>query len=72
MAIDMRGFKVVYENQAYACISIDPYYDAYYDDNMHRPRFEKLRVVIINHEAQIDVLEDDANCFAFLKDHKNA
>ena len=50
----------------------NPYCDMVYDDETHRLKLGKLRVVIINHEAQLDILEDDAKCFAFLKDPKNA
>lgn len=70
MGIDMKGYKVVYENSAYTCLSIDPVYD--YDKDTNKTCIGRLHVTIINHEAQIDYLEDEAKHFAFLKDTKIA
>lgn len=70
MYIDMRGYKVVYENSAYTCLAIKPMYD--YDKGTNKECVGRLHVTIINHEAQIDILEDEAKHFAFLKDTKIA
>ena len=69
MYIDMRGFKVVYENGVYACVSVDPTY-SFSEDG--KEIVERLRVHIINHESQFDILEDECKAFGFLKDPKFA
>ena len=69
MLIDMKGFKVVYENNAYTCISVEPMWS--FDEN-NKHVVDRLLVHIINHEAQYDMLEDEAKHFAFLKDTKIA
>lgn len=69
MYVDMRGFKVIYENGVYTCISVDPMY-SFSEDG--KEIVERLRVHIINHEAQFDILEGEAKEFGFLKDPKFA
>lgn len=70
MPVDMKGYKVVYENSVYTCLSVDPIYE--YDKDRNKEYIDRLRVTIINHEALIDLLEDETKCFAFLKDPKIA
>ena len=74
MLIDMKGYKVVYDDKAYKCLAIEEYsYTGPYNvsgvmvelrDSM------KLKVYIINHDSQFDILDGFNNEFAFLKDEK--
>lgn len=69
MFIDMKGYKVVYENSVYTCLSVDPIYNI--DDNNNEV-VDRLHVLFLNHNAQIDVFVDEAKAFAFIKDTKIA
>ncbi len=69
MYIDMRGFKVAHENSLYTCVSVDPVYSF---TEGGKEVIERLRVFIINHDAQFDILEGESKEFAFLKDPKFA
>lgn len=69
MQIDMRGFKVIYENSVYVCVSVVPMY-RFTEEG--KDIVERLRVHIINHEAQFDILEGETKEFGFLKDPKFA
>lgn len=69
MPIDMKGYKVVYGNSVYTCLSVDPMFCI--DENSIEV-VDRLRVLFLNHNAQIDVFEDEAKAFAFVKDTKIA
>ena len=71
MPIDMRGYKVLYENQAYKCLQVEAVYDgATFNEGecIERPKW--LRVAVIDHDAQFMSIYDLANQFSFLKETK--
>lgn len=67
--IDMRGFKVVYDNYTYTCLNVEPMWSR---DENGKNVVDRMLVYIINHDAQFDILEDEGKAFAFLKDPKFA
>lgn len=68
MPVDMKGFKVVYGNQAYTCLQVEPLWTGRGLDENHIDRPMSLRVSAIDHDARFMVIEDEADCFSFLKE----
>ena len=68
MPVDMKGWKVVYENHAYKCLQVEPIWNGKGCDSHGFERPDILRVSVIDHDARFMVIENYASQFAFLKE----
>lgn len=67
MPIDMRGWSVVYENQVYRCLTVEPVCNGDRNDKgFERP--VHLRVTVIDHEARFLIIENYETRFQFLRE----
>lgn len=71
MPVKMDGYEVVYNHRGYTCLQIEPLWlyeaESISDGNPIYPA--RLRVIILDHNAQCAMLEDDSNKFAFIKEN---
>ena len=68
MPIDMRGWSVVYENQVYRCLQVEISFSNGGRDEHGIELPTRLRVIVIDHEAQIMVIEHYASRFQFIRE----
>lgn len=67
MPIDMRGWSVVYENQVYRCLQVEPTLNGD-RDNKGFERPVRLRVWVIDHEARLLFIENYEPRFQFIRE----
>lgn len=69
MPIDMKGYKVVYENSTYRCLQVEQIWSREeFPEHGEILYPDILRVIFIDHDAKIACVEDTAKSFAFLKE----
>ena len=71
MPVNMKGWKVVYKDQVFTCLTVDPMWDhgTIDEDGVIRP--DILRVSVIDHYARFMIIEARADRFKFLKESPN-
>lgn len=68
MPINMIGWSVVYENQVYRCLQVEPTFGGGGRDGKGFETPVTLRVAVIDHEAKILYIENYASRFSFLRE----
>lgn len=68
MPINMIGWSVVYENQVYKCLLVEPIFDGSGRDKDGFERPVTLRVSVIDHDANFIIIDHYASRFKFLRE----
>lgn len=66
--INMIGWSVVYENQVYRCLMVEPIYGGGGRDEHGFERPAHLRVHVIDHEARFLTIDNYETRFQFLRE----
>ena len=68
MPVNMKGWKVVYKDQVFTCLGVEPMYDRWEPDENGIIRPDALRVAVIDHYARFMIIEARADRYKFLKE----
>jgi hypothetical protein len=65
MPIQMTDFKMIYKEQVFNVLSINPILDGMAEQNKFKIKF--IQAMYINEDGEIRMIEDEAWCFKFVR-----
>ena len=69
MTIDMKGYKVIYRDHEYTCLSMESHtIKTHFEGGCTFSDAQKLRIFVLDIYGQLTVLDDVSWKFKFLKD----